>query len=280
VDDFAAGGTALAQFNPMAGTLISSGASGGFTIVLAGATQDALATGLSGNGWLRYFITFTTSAAITNEVTIANMNASNSINYTGNNTSNIIIWGAQLEDGTLSDYHVSTIVTQNECTRYVKYNTVERLWDAGIMPRGGFRTAFLDYNVFGKPLGADQNFRIQKHETGFDDDEVAMEGAFVESGYGFMNDGDDIWKVSHIIPDFKWFGDEGAVNVTIKGVQYPHQRLPVIVGPTACTDETEYFEARIRARQLAIKYEWLARRNTSARIGAVRVMAEQAGKRP
>src|SRR4029077_10494756 len=63
-------------------------------------------------------------------------------------------------------------VLSNEPTHYVKYTTTEPAWDHGKLGR----TAWINQNIFGMPLGADLNYRVQQHERGFDDDDQPMRG--------------------------------------------------------------------------------------------------------
>ena len=101
-------------------------------------------------------------------------------------------------------------------------------WDSGVLGR----TAWINTNIFGPPLGADLNYRVQQHETGFDDDDQPMRGVFAETGYAEIGDGTTIPMVDQCQPDFKWFGKNGAVNLTLKTLSYagskPQQPMVLI----------------------------------------------------
>lgn len=270
------GGSAYAVFDPTAGTLVTSAVTGGYSISSATSTTDSLATGIAGNGWLRYVLKFTTNSDISLKIGFYLNNASDSV-YLGNGTSKIIVWGSQLTLGTnLLDYITTTAPVANECTRYVKYNVLENLWDAGV---GITRTAWLDNNIFGNPLGGDQNFRIQQHDIGFDDDDQPMRNVFAETGYFDVQDGTTIMMVDQCQPDLKWFGINGGVDITLKGLNYPGGE-PVNYGPFSATPTTQFFSPRVRAKRIAVRYAWVALKGFSARVGITAFRTKPAGRRP
>lgn len=87
----------------------------GTTVVSAAATSTITAVG---NGWYRCSITATATTTTTStntQIRIANSLSSTASNYTGNGTSGIYIWGAQLSDSASLDPYVynpsSTAVT-------------------------------------------------------------------------------------------------------------------------------------------------------------------------
>jgi len=188
-----------------------------------------------------------------------------------------LIWGAQLVLGSDAlEYHATTgFPVQNECTKYVKYNTVEKAWDSGVLPG----SAWIDTSVWGTPLRADKNFRIQQHERGYDDDDEPMRGVFAETGYSEVGDGSVMLLIDQVQPDFRWFGRDGEVTITLKTTNYPsgivrnHERYSM-------TPETQFFSTRARARYAAMRYEWSPLRGFSARVGATTFRVKAAGKRP
>ena len=170
-----------------------------------------------------------------------------------------------------------TTVLSNETSRYVKLTTTEPAWDSGELGR----TAWINNNVFGMPLGADLNHRVQQHERGFDDDDQPMRGVFAESGFSDISGGSSntIMSVDHCQPDFKWFGKNGAVNLTLTGRGYAGGKQ-FSYGPYSMTETTQFFNPRMRHRYVAVRYDWAARRGFSARVGATKLQIKQAGRRP
>jgi hypothetical protein len=172
-------------------------------------------------------------------------------------------------------YYPSLTDNLGECSRYLKFNVAENLWDFGQLRR----TAWLQENAFGAPLGADNNFIIQQHETGYDANGTPMSGVFAETGYADIADGEQMIFVDEFIPDMKWFGVNGTAAVTLYGTDYPGD-LPKVKGPFALDQNNRYIRPELRARQMALRFDWTARLGFSARLGTPRVRAAPAGSRP
>ena len=162
-----------------------------------------------------------------------------------------------------------------ECDSYVKFNVSENLWDYGKL----VRSAWIDANVIGPPLGADNNYVIQRQEEGYDNDTLPMSGVYVESGYAEISNGADMIFFDQFIPDFKWFGSNGSVNVTVYTKNYPGDQ-PTQYGPYSITSEGQFLTLRGRARYVAIRYDWAATLGFSARLGTTNLRASPSGKRP
>jgi hypothetical protein len=166
-------------------------------------------------------------------------------------------------------------VLSNEPTHYVKFTTTEPAWDSGKLGR----TAWINQNIFGMPLGADLNYRVQQHERGFDDDDQPMRGVYLESGFSSIGDATFIPTVEHCQPDFKWFGKNGGLALTLNGRSYASSRS-ITYGPWSMTETTQYFNPRMRGRYIAARYDWVARKGFSARVGATLLRFKSAGRRP
>jgi len=269
-------GSTYATFNSATGSFLASSTTGtGFTLVSWGVVTDFLATGTPGNGWYRYFIVVTSDDSPTLDLSF-NVTNGTTLSYLG--TGNYCyLWGAQLNLGNeLLDYQATQgTIPENEPTHYAKYNATEQAWDSGVLDR----TAWIDSSVWGPPLGADTNMLVQQHERGFDADGQPMRGVFAETGYAEVGDGTQLMLIDQCAPDFKWAGHDGAVNVFIRAKNYaggPEQ----LVGPYSMTPDTQFFSMRIRARYLAVRYEWEERLGFSARVGAVTFRVKPAGRRP
>ena len=161
---------------------------------------------------------------------------------------------------------------------YVKYNATSQLWDYGT---GLDRTAWIDQNVFGPPLAVDSDLIIQQHEIGYDADDGPMEGVYALSGFAKMSEGSDIIYLDEFIPDFKWFGTNGAVSITFWTINYPgDEDDQVMYGPFSITPTTRFIRLDCRGRQLAFRIDWGAREGFSARLGAPTINVKPAGKIP
>jgi hypothetical protein len=172
-----------------------------------------------------------------------------------------------------------------EVDSYVKFKPATGEWDYGSNHSSPgcsqyARTAWMDQSVFGSAMGGDLNKLIQQHEIGYDADGTAMAGVFAETGYADIADGDTIVTTNEIMPDLKWFGNvPGAIMVTLKGAMYAQG--PVYEkGPYGMDMQNRHIRPRMRARSIALIFQWVARLGYSARIGAVRFRASGSGKRP
>jgi hypothetical protein len=269
IDVSSFGGSVNAVFDPTAQSVLSSAATGGYSVV---STSVVIGTG----GWARYILKFTTNSDTSINVGFYLNNGTTTV-YTGNGTSKLVVWGSQLTLGSTVQAYVATAApVANECGRYVKYNALENLWDSGF---GITRTAWLDNNIFGNALGADQNFRIQQHDIGYDNDDQPMRNVFAETGYVDVQDGTIIPMIDRCEPDFKWFGNNGGVNVTFKTVSYAGS-APRSYGPFSTTPTTQYFCPRVRGKRVAVRYDWAPLSGFSARVGAMTFRTKRAGGRP
>lgn len=165
-----------------------------------------------------------------------------------------------------------------ECDSYAKVNLSgqQPLWDYGTLSR----TAWIDQSVFGQPLAADINKRIQQHETGYDDDDEPMSGAYAETGYTDLSEGTEIIFLDQIIPDMKWLGDTtGAASLKLQTQSYPGGQTATF-GPYSMTPTTQYISTRLRARQVALRIDWASRSGFNARFGMFRARTAPAGRLP
>ena len=166
-------------------------------------------------------------------------------------------------------------VLSNEPTHYVKYTTTEPAWDSGKLGR----TAWINQNIFGMPLGADLNHRVQQHERGFDDDDQPMRDVYLETGFSAIGDATYIPSVDQCQPDLKWFGKNGGVTLGFRTLSYASSR-PISYGPFSMTETTQFFNPRLRGRYISARFDWVARKGFSARIGATKMQTKRAGRRP
>lgn len=170
-----------------------------------------------------------------------------------------------------------------ECDSYVKYNTLEQVWDPGRL----VRTSWIDQSVFGGPLGSDLGLLVQQHEVGYDANGQPMTGAYFETGFFDIGDGDVIPFVKNLIPDLKWIGAAGGyVTVTLWGANEPGEAktptAPTMYGPWTVTSGTNEITLGdgVRKRQIAFRVDWGAVTGFGATLGAPRFRISPAGKRP
>jgi hypothetical protein len=158
----------------------------------------------------------------------------------------------------------------SDCDRYVAYNYVEQTWHFGMMAR----TAWVDRGITQEILATSPTGIVYQQGIGEDADGVAMD-AYCETGYVDISDGTEYMFVDKIIPDFG-LDQMGTVYLTMKSVNFPN-KPPVVSGPFAMTPDTEYQTVRVRARQVAFRFE---AKDLGAyfRLGAVRVQAAMDGR--
>jgi len=138
---------------------------------------------------------------------------------------------------------------------YVKYNIVMQCWDYGTLGR----TAWIDQSVLGPPIGAGSDNWLYQHEIGNDAYVGTQATAMLSSaGSGFfvLEEGaDNLVFLDQIWPDMKWGTYSGnpnaTVNITFNTANYPGD-TPIVYGPYAMTQQTQYLSVRIRARLMQI----------------------------
>lgn len=185
--------------------------------------------------------------------------------------------GANSSFGEVWCFYPSISGGTGECDKYIKVNLWLQpyVWDYGDL----VRTVWEDNSIFGPPLAGDGNFRIQQHEIGYDDDDVAMAGVFAESGYASMQSGTGVMGIDRMEPDLKWFGTSGSVAVTLVGINYSGGN-PEDIGPFTVTPTTTYYTMHTRYRFFAMKVAWASVKGFSARIAAIAFGVKGAGTRP
>ena len=135
-----------------------------------------------------------------------------------------------------------------EIDKYVVFSLTEGVWTFGTM----VRTAFVgDSPLSEKPFAAGDDMYLYNHETGTDDDGVAME-SHLSSYDAEIGNGDDVAHVSLMVPDFRVL--TGSINVQLKAKRYPHsvevQTSPVI----NITSSTKFINPRVKGRQVSFHF--------------------------
>jgi hypothetical protein len=132
---------------------------------------------------------------------------------------------------------------------YVKYNTVDNVWDYGSL----VRTAWTDQSIYGQPLGVDGAGLIQQHEISPDADGLPMD-SWAQTGYFKIAEGSYYTFLERIIPDFIFSGDN-TVLITLYFVNYPNGDVTYTVGPLSATNAIRYLIVRGRGRLVSMKIE-------------------------
>ena len=152
-----------------------------------------------------------------------------------------------------------------EIDRYVAYDYKEGHWLIGNLSR----TSGVQRGVFKYPFMAGHNADtdIYEHEVGLN---VESASVFAETGPIMMGSGEQIGKVTHLIPDEKTQGD---VNVTFKTRFYPNA-AETTHGPYAPTNPTS---VRFSGRQMRMRVE--GAKLADWRVGNMRIDVKAGGKR-
>ena len=150
-----------------------------------------------------------------------------------------------------------------ENNRYISLDYKEGHWNVGVLDR----TAGVDLGVFKNPIWADADGDLYNQETGFTHGAVKP---YAESGSISLGNGDNIMKVTQLIPDEQ---TQGQVAVTFKTRFYPNA-AETSHGAYTLTNPTD---VRFSGRQVRIKVQGVG--NTNWRSGIMRIEANAGGKR-
>lgn len=173
--------------------------------------------------------------------------------YAVHNSSFGEIWWFYPSDGSL------------ENDRYVSYDYRENHWEIGQIDR----TCGIDLGVYDSPIWGDASGNLFNHEQ----DPAFGHGSytpFAESGPISLGAGDQVMKVTSLIPDEATQGD---VTVTFKSRFYPNA-AETSFGPFSTANPTD---VRFTGRQVRIRID--AARNADWRAGVMRIEAKAGGKR-
>jgi len=185
-------------------------------------------------------------------------------------------------------FYPSVTDNETEISRYAIYNYEEGSWSIGTLERYSWLAA----GVLDKPLAAGEESstkRIYEHEKGFNDDESAMDGVFVESADIDIADGDRFVFLKRILPDILFVNQIGtsqspAINVVVKRRDFNNQTLATD-STTQITPNSTFGSLRSRARQFVLRFESdddnavNDRKNYKWRLGSTRVEIQPSGRR-
>ena len=185
-------------------------------------------------------------------------------------------------------FYPSLTDNETEISRYVIYNYEEQSWSVGSLERYSWLAA----GVLDKPVAggeASSTKFIYEHEKGFNDDESAMDGVFVESADIDISDGDNFVFLKKILPDILFVNDIGTsqdatINVVVKRRDFNNLTLSTD-STSQITASSTFSSLRTRARQFVLRFESdddnseVNRKNYKWRLGNTRVEVQPSGRR-
>ena len=141
-----------------------------------------------------------------------------------------------------------------EISRYVIYNYLEGVWSIGQL----VRTAWVDQNVFTRPLATANNY-IFNQEDGDDDDGSPMDGVFIESADFDLQEGNSFAFIRRMIPDIKFYGTNVAsgvpqINMLLKTRNAPSESLTTRATKDV-SNNTDQVHVRARGRQAVLRLQ-------------------------
>ena len=141
-----------------------------------------------------------------------------------------------------------------EISRYVIYNYLEGVWSIGQL----VRTAWVDQNVFTKPLATNSGV-IFSHEDGEDDDGTPMDGVFIESADFDLQDGNSFAFIRRMMPDIKFYGTNVSsggpkINMLLKTRNAPSESLTTRATKDI-SNNTAQVHVRARGRQAVLRVQ-------------------------
>lgn len=184
-------------------------------------------------------------------------------------------------------FYPSLTDNTREISKYAIYNYEENTWSIGSLERYSWLAA----GVLDRPLAAGENGSkyVYEHEKGFNNDESAMDGVFIESADIDIGDGDNFVFLKRILPDILFVNDTGtsqtpAINVVVKRRDFNNQTLSTD-STTQITTSTTFGSLRSRARQFVLRFESdddnteVDQKNYKWRLGSTRVEIQPSGRR-
>tara|TARA_R100000458_G_C8275471_1_gene250523 strand:- start:363 stop:2255 length:1893 start_codon:yes stop_codon:yes gene_type:complete len=185
-------------------------------------------------------------------------------------------------------FYPSVEDNETEISRYVIYNYEENSWSIGKLERYSWLAA----GVLDKPLAAGEASStkyIYEHEKGFNNDESAMDGVFIESADIDIADGENFVFLKKILPDLLFVNTPGTsqnpcLNVLVKRRDFANQSLSTD-STTQIKSDTTFGSLRSRTRQFVLRFESdddaseTDRKNYKWRLGNTRVEIQPSGRR-
>lgn len=153
--------------------------------------------------------------------------------------------------------------------RYVIFNYQEGTWYDGSLNR----TAWIDSDIFSRPIGIETSGGIYQHELGSNDGNSILY-SFVKSGQIDIEDGDELMYIDKFVPDFR---QTGPLDITFQSYKYPYD-TPRTKGPYSFLPTTKQRRVRARGRALNMQIE-SSSLNGDYQVGALRFNIVPDGER-
>jgi hypothetical protein len=165
-----------------------------------------------------------------------------------------------------------------ENDRYIIYNTIEKHWTIGSLPR----TVWQDSGTFPYPLAMQPaGGQLYYQEYGYTADTSVLasnlEGAFFDS-----ENGNPIMFANKFVPDFSNLSDNtpyvGTLQVSFQARKYPGAPTAT-KGPFPISGNTQKLSLRLRGREFAIQVQSSTSADVPWRMGQLRMAIDADGLR-
>lgn len=171
-----------------------------------------------------------------------------------------------------------------ECDSRVTLNVDDGSWTYDIptlsptTPSIWARTAWIDDNVYGAPIGADRNGYLQQHEVTNDADGQALTVS-ATTGWFAVSDGSDFTTIERLEGDLEISGGTEQIQITVFVQTYPTGPITTY-GPYswALGSGPPFSIVRARGRFASIQYS-SSGLGVFWRLGRMRYRTQQTGKR-
>lgn len=176
--------------------------------------------------------------------------------------------------GEVAWYYPSLSGGTGENDSYVKFNTVERVWDYGKLPITGWQ----DYSPAGNPLAGHADAYLYQHEIGYTDNGQPMNWSIGSSAI-MIAEGNDMMFVDWLLPEFQWGmqdnpGTNQPVTVTANAFDFANDAPLNSNSVTFSQSGLGYSALRLRGRHIEFQFSGPG----FARIGNVRFRAAPDGR--
>lgn len=165
-----------------------------------------------------------------------------------------------------------------EIDSYVRLNNLGQ-WDFGLAGTQLARTSWGSTEAALPPAVTLDRYIVEQ-EQGYDAAGTAFADVHLLSGYQDLEDGEQMYKVDMVVPDFKWRGDDPSLQLTFYAIDQPSdEETPRSYGPYTVTPSTKWFSIfpALRGRQISVEIDGVA---GWWRLGAIRLRTAPSGKRP